>query len=149
MSPAIRVFLADDQALVRSGFRMILSSYDGIEVVGEAANGAEAVALAASLAPDVICMDVEMPEMNGIRMSVSSRSGSSRSTSSSASSPLLALPTRWKPSASQGIIVQTASRSSSSSSATTAPSSTTSPPRSLPLKAKAACASIRAAIPTG
>ncbi|GAA1320869.1 response regulator [Leucobacter albus] len=65
----IRVLIADDQALVRSGFRIILESEPDIEVVGEAANGAEAVALAASLAPDVICMDVEMPEMNGIEAS--------------------------------------------------------------------------------
>lgn len=62
----IRVLLVDDQALVRSGFRIILDSEDDIEVVGEAANGSEAVALAASLNPDVVCMDVEMPVMNGI-----------------------------------------------------------------------------------
>ncbi|KAM9864280.1 Transcriptional regulatory protein LiaR [Leucobacter aridicollis] len=62
----IRVLLVDDQALVRSGFRIILESEPDIEVVGEAETGAQAVALAATLAPDVICMDVEMPEMNGI-----------------------------------------------------------------------------------
>lgn len=62
----IRVLLVDDQALVRSGFRVILESEPDIEVVGEAVNGVEAVALADSLTPDVICMDVEMPEMNGI-----------------------------------------------------------------------------------
>ena len=62
----IRVLLVDDQALVRSGFRVILETQPDIEVVGEAADGAEAVRLAASLAPDVICMDVEMPVMNGI-----------------------------------------------------------------------------------
>ena len=62
----IRVLLVDDQALVRSGFRVILETQPDIEVVGEASNGAEAVRLAASLAPDVICMDVEMPVMNGI-----------------------------------------------------------------------------------
>ena len=60
-----------------------------------------------------------MPEIKGIRMSVSSRSGSSFSTSCSASSPLLALPASEKPSSAQGTIVQTASRSTSSSSATT------------------------------
>ncbi|MBP6685156.1 MAG: response regulator transcription factor [Leucobacter sp.] len=65
----IRVLLADDQALVRSGFRIILESEPDIEVVGEAATGAEAVELAAALSPDVICMDVEMPEMNGIEAS--------------------------------------------------------------------------------
>ncbi|WP_427869923.1 response regulator [Leucobacter luti] len=62
----IRVLLVDDQELVRSGFRTILESEPDIEVVGEAANGAEAVALAGSAAPDVICMDVEMPVMDGI-----------------------------------------------------------------------------------
>lgn len=64
-----RVLLVDDQALVRSGFRIILDSEPGIEVVGEAANGAEAVELAAEIEPDVICMDVEMPEMDGIEAS--------------------------------------------------------------------------------
>lgn len=57
----IRVLLVDDQELVRSGFRAILGSEPGIEVVGEAANGGEAVTLSAELQPDVICMDVEMP----------------------------------------------------------------------------------------
>ncbi len=62
----IRVLLVDDQALVRSGFRIILESEPDLVVVGEAATGAEAVALAATLRPDVICMDVEMPVMDGI-----------------------------------------------------------------------------------
>jgi DNA-binding NarL/FixJ family response regulator len=65
----IRVLLVDDQALVRSGFRIILESEPDIEVIGEAANGGEAVELTAELRPDVICMDVEMPEMNGIEAS--------------------------------------------------------------------------------
>ena len=65
------------------------------------------------------CLASSMPEMKGILMSVSSRSGSSFSTSCRASRPLLALPARLKPVSSQGIIVQTASLSSSSSSATT------------------------------
>lgn len=62
----IRVLVVDDQALVRSGFRIILESEPDLEVVGEASDGAEAVALAAQLRPDVICMDVEMPVMDGI-----------------------------------------------------------------------------------
>jgi len=62
----IRVLVVDDQALVRGGFRTILDSEDGIEVVGEAANGDEAIARVAELAPDVICMDVQMPGMDGL-----------------------------------------------------------------------------------
>jgi DNA-binding NarL/FixJ family response regulator len=63
---AIRVVVADDQALVRSGFTMLLAGEDDIEVVGEAANGAEAVALVASERPDVVLMDVRMPVMDGL-----------------------------------------------------------------------------------
>ncbi|AMB60060.1 response regulator transcription factor [Microterricola viridarii] len=62
----IRVLLADDQELVRAGFRIILESEPGIEVVGEAGNGEQAVAAARALAPDVICMDVQMPGMDGL-----------------------------------------------------------------------------------
>ena len=62
----IAVLLADDQALVRAGFRMILKAEDGISVVGEATNGAEAVALASELEPQVVLMDVRMPELDGI-----------------------------------------------------------------------------------
>jgi DNA-binding NarL/FixJ family response regulator len=63
---SIRVLLVDDQQLVRTGFRMILADEEGIEVVGEAANGREAVAMAAELYPDVIVMDLRMPEMDGL-----------------------------------------------------------------------------------
>ena len=66
MSAPIRVVLADDQPLVRTGLRMILSGEPDIEVVGEAANGVEAVALGAETSPDVVLMDVRMPEMDGI-----------------------------------------------------------------------------------
>jgi len=62
----IKVLLADDQSLVRAGFRMILKAEADIEVVGEAADGREAVAKAATHLPDVVLMDVRMPELNGI-----------------------------------------------------------------------------------
>jgi DNA-binding NarL/FixJ family response regulator len=63
---SVRVLVVDDQSLVRAGFRTILASEDGIEVVGEAANGEEAIAAVAALAPDVVCMDVQMPGMDGL-----------------------------------------------------------------------------------
>ena len=62
----LRVLVADDQDVVRSGFRLILSSYDGLAVVGEARNGEEAVEAARALRPDVVLMDVRMPVKNGI-----------------------------------------------------------------------------------
>jgi DNA-binding NarL/FixJ family response regulator len=62
----IRILLADDHAVVRQGFRMILSAHSDLEIVGEAGNGREAVELAATLRPDVVVMDVTMPELNGI-----------------------------------------------------------------------------------
>jgi DNA-binding NarL/FixJ family response regulator len=63
---AVRVLIADDQALVRSGFRMIIDARDDLEVVGEAEDGAEAARLAGELEPDVVLMDVRMPEVDGI-----------------------------------------------------------------------------------
>jgi DNA-binding NarL/FixJ family response regulator len=63
---SVRVLLADDQELVRSGFRMILDSRPDIEVVGEAGDGAEAVALVERLIPDVVLMDVRMPVLDGL-----------------------------------------------------------------------------------
>jgi DNA-binding NarL/FixJ family response regulator len=63
----IRVLLADDQTLVRGGFRMILRAESDIEVVGEAADGAQAITLADDLNPDVVLMDVRMPNVDGIQ----------------------------------------------------------------------------------
>jgi DNA-binding NarL/FixJ family response regulator len=66
VSAKIRVLLVDDHAVMRAGFRMILESAGDILVVGEAATGVEAVAAASALRPDVICMDVQMPDMDGL-----------------------------------------------------------------------------------
>jgi DNA-binding NarL/FixJ family response regulator len=63
---SIKVVIADDQALVRGGFRMILDAREDIDVAGEAADGAEAVALIAEHQPDVVLMDVRMPNVDGI-----------------------------------------------------------------------------------
>ena len=72
----IRVLLADDHAMVRKGFRLILEAQPDMEIAGEAGNGREAVGLAEKLHPDVVVMDVAMPELNGIeatrRLAVSS-----------------------------------------------------------------------------
>jgi DNA-binding NarL/FixJ family response regulator len=67
---AIRVLLADDHALVRQGFRRILEDEADIEVVGEAGGGAEAIALDQQLSPDVIVMDMSMPEINGLHAAI-------------------------------------------------------------------------------
>ncbi len=64
---AIRVLLVDDEKLVRSGFRLLLDSEDDITVVGEATTGAEAVRQARALCPDVVLMDIRMPNMDGIQ----------------------------------------------------------------------------------
>ena len=66
MSTPIRVLLVDDHALLRAGFRTILDTQPDITVVGEASSGAEAVTQASALLPDVITMDVQMPDMDGI-----------------------------------------------------------------------------------
>lgn len=62
----VRVLVADDQHLVRAGFRLLLSGQPDIDVIGEAATGTEAVAIARELRPDVVLMDIRMPELNGI-----------------------------------------------------------------------------------
>jgi DNA-binding NarL/FixJ family response regulator len=62
----VRVLIADDQALVRAGFKMILDAEDDLDVVGEASDGNEAVELARRLKPDVVLMDIRMPQLDGI-----------------------------------------------------------------------------------
>jgi DNA-binding NarL/FixJ family response regulator len=64
---SIRVLVADDQSMVRAGFRMLLANEPDIEVVGEASNGLEAVAAAARLRPTVVMMDIRMPELDGLQ----------------------------------------------------------------------------------
>ncbi len=66
MKKKIRILLADDHAVVRQGFRMILAGQPDMEIVGEAGTGREAVELSDKLQPDVVVMDVAMPELNGI-----------------------------------------------------------------------------------
>ena len=63
----IRVVVADDQGMVRSGFSVLLNAQPDIEVIGEAVNGQEAIAQAADLHPDVILMDVRMPVLDGLQ----------------------------------------------------------------------------------
>ncbi|MFI8434788.1 response regulator [Streptomyces sp. NPDC079020] len=64
--PPVRVLIADDQAMVREGFAVLLASQPGIEIAGTAADGVEALAKVAELCPDVVLMDVRMPEMDGL-----------------------------------------------------------------------------------
>ena len=64
----IRILIADDHLLIRQGMRLILETEDGLELVGEALNGAEAVRLCAELNPDVVLMDLRMPTMDGLTM---------------------------------------------------------------------------------
>jgi two-component system response regulator NreC len=66
MREKIRILLADDHAVVRQGFKMILAAQADMEIVGEAGNGREALDLAGQLQPDLVVMDVAMPELNGI-----------------------------------------------------------------------------------
>ena len=66
MSNPIRVFITDDHSIVRNGIKATLELIPDIEVVGEAANGRQAVEMAAALNPDVVLMDITMPRMNGM-----------------------------------------------------------------------------------
>jgi DNA-binding NarL/FixJ family response regulator len=63
---SVRVVLVDDQALIRTGFKMILETEDDIEVVGEASDGEQAISVTRSVRPDVVLMDVQMPTMDGL-----------------------------------------------------------------------------------
>lgn len=72
----IRVLVADDHMIVRTGIRHVLESDEGFEVVGEAANGAEALSLAAELRPDVVVLDISMPDGSGLQVAARLGSGS-------------------------------------------------------------------------
>ena len=67
LGPAIRVLVADDEGLVRSGFKVLIDVEDDIEVVGEATTGAQAVEQARATRPDVVLMDIRMPVLDGIQ----------------------------------------------------------------------------------
>ena len=74
MSKRIRVLIVDDHSIVREGVRMILTGQEDFEVVGEASNGREGVELARRMKPDVVVMDISMPDMNGIEATAKIRS---------------------------------------------------------------------------
>ena len=74
MTPPIRVLVADDHMIVRTGIRHVLESEPGFEVVGEAANGAEALSLTAKLRPDVVVLDISMPDVSGLELAAQLRS---------------------------------------------------------------------------
>ncbi|MFD3645515.1 response regulator [Streptomyces cyaneofuscatus] len=78
MTPPIRAVIADDQMMVRQGFTVLLNAEPDIEVVGQAVNGRDAVAQAGELAPDVVLMDIRMPELGGIEATrrITAREGS-------------------------------------------------------------------------
>ncbi|MCD9902090.1 response regulator transcription factor [Streptomyces sp. MT29] len=78
MTPPIRAVIADDQMMVRQGFTVLLNAEPDIEVVGQAVNGLDAVAQAGELAPDVVLMDIRMPELGGIEATrrITAREGS-------------------------------------------------------------------------
>ncbi len=65
-NPIVTILLADDHTIVRQGLKLILAAHADLQVIGEAANGNQAVELAAKLRPDIVLLDVQMPELNGI-----------------------------------------------------------------------------------